>query len=279
MKKNKKISKSQENFADDLFGFLQGIVDCEGDFSKPCEFVIHNGILEEIKYLIGKTELVIPEGVVKFDDNMLDVVETMDLERIIFPSTLEDIGERNFEDIRNLKEVVVNSHFKLEDSCLYSCDYKTLYFCIKDKDGELTVNKNCKEIKPFAFVDCEKLKKVILPPKMERIGEGAFWNCRNLKEINLPNYVENFEREIFANCYMLERVNLPENLTKIYAFLLSCTRKLKELKIPNSIQEIEDGGDEFSVFIPRDTTLILDKQNFIVEQYAQKYSLNIKYIS
>ena len=263
----------------DIFEEFKDIKINDYDYNRPCEFNIHNGILKQIDNLICKKELVIPEGVVKFDNNILDVVETQDLEKIVFSSTLEDIGERNFEDIRNLKEVIVNNYFKLEDSCLYSSDYRTLYFCLKVKNGELTVNKNCKEIKSFAFVDCEKLEKIILPPKMERIGEGAFWNCRNLKEINLPNYVENFEREIFANCYMLERVNLPENLTKIYAFLLSCTRKLKELKIPNSIQEIEDDGDEFSVFISRDTTLILDKQNYIVEQYAKKYNLNIKYLN
>ena len=92
-------------------------VNTENEYTKRCEFIIENGLLKKVKYLVHKRELIIPEGVYTISNRILDTTETSNLEKIIFPSTLVDLGEENFVELKRLKELVVNDNFIFENGC------------------------------------------------------------------------------------------------------------------------------------------------------------------
>ena len=116
------------------------------------------------------------------------------------------------------------------------------------------------KIEDKCFLDCLRLKEVILSDFIEEIGENAFSNT-GIKNINIPDGVEIIEKGVFYNCYKLKEVTLPNSVKEIgeYAFYSSGIEsikipdgveiieekafyncyKLKEVTLPNSIKEIE----------------------------------------
>ena len=251
---------------------------CEEYEKKPCEFTIKDGVLTKVDYLIYKTELVIPEGVIRISDNAFDVTETEALERIIFPSTLIDIGEENFIDIENLKEVIINENFIFEDDCLYTKDYKKLCFCLKDTKTkkELKVKEGCEHICNFAFNHCDNIRKIVLPESVKQIGDWSFSDCANLNEVVMPKNIDFIGEVVFANSHEIERINLPENIVEIPQELLySCS--LKELKIPDSVKKIEENEDGFAFIGNPYTRIFLSKENKELENYFIKHGLIFEY--
>ena len=57
-----------------------------------------------------------------------------------------------------------------------------------------------------AFRGNESVTDIILPPDVERFGEGAFANCIHLKRITIPRKVKRIPKAAFANCWELEDV-------------------------------------------------------------------------
>lgn len=260
---------------DDFFGGMNiEEVDDEKYKKHPVEFIINDGILTKVEYMVYKTELIIPEGVVKIADRVLDALDTMDLERIVFPSTLVDVGEENFTNNSSLKEVVINDNFVLENGCLYSKNYKKLFFCMQNTEGELKVKEGCEYICSFAFTSCKGLIKVVFPNTVKHIGIWCFSNCDNLKDVVLPKFIDNLEDTTFSNCFKLKKVNMPENLKIIPNALFDCC-KIKRLKLPESIKEIETPHDRVSPLLY--TRIILSKENKKIQNYCHKYGIKYEF--
>ncbi len=57
-----------------------------------------------------------------------------------------------------------------------------------------------------AFRGNESVTDIILPPSVERFGEGAFAGCIHLKRITIPKKVKRIPEAAFANCWELEDV-------------------------------------------------------------------------
>lgn len=58
------------------------------------------------------------------------------------------------------------------------------------------------KIKELSFARCPKLTEVILPEKLDYIGNGAFYLCNNLNQLNYPGTMEdwkNIEAEFHFN--------------------------------------------------------------------------------
>lgn len=53
----------------------------------------------------------------------------------------------------------------------------------------VTIQDGVTEIKPFAFIGCEKLTNVTIPNTVASIGKQAFMDCNSLKTIIIPNSV------------------------------------------------------------------------------------------
>ena len=71
------------------------------------------------------------------------------------------------------------------------------------------------EIPTSAFIKKQKLKTVILPHGVIRIGKGAFWNCPNLESVILSNSVQVIDKFAFQLCHKLSNITFPESLESI----------------------------------------------------------------
>lgn len=121
------------------------------------------------------------------------LAEISSLKEIIIPRNVEKIGEGVFFRCRSLKKITVdseNSHFCSVNGVLLSKNKKTLVAYPGGKsssDGEYTVPATVKNIKGLAFAYNYKLKKVILPKGLKKLGGGSFYCCGKLEEVNLQD--------------------------------------------------------------------------------------------
>ena len=130
------------------------------------------------------------------------------LEKVIIPSTVEEIGNGAFGE----------------------CDKLT---CVE-------FNYGLKRIGDSAFEGCTSLIEVDLPDEIESIGSEAFAGCKGIKAVNVPgnaNLV--LGNWVFGECDALERVSLGEGITKIGSRMFIRCLNLQNIVIPNSVERIE----------------------------------------
>ena len=65
-----------------------------------------------------------------------------------------------------------------------------------------------------AFSNKWGLEKIVLPKKLEAIGNSAF-NGTGIKEIELPESLITLDSHAFANCTSLVGIKIPDKITKI----------------------------------------------------------------
>jgi len=80
-------------------------------------------------------------------------------------------------------------------------------------ENKIRFEKN--ELPSSIFNKKEKLKSVILPSGLTKIGIGAFWNCSGLERIVLPPTIQVIDRFAFQLCIKLKSITFPENLESI----------------------------------------------------------------
>ncbi len=177
-------------------------------------------------------------------------------DRIVLPSTIENIGFRSFAECKELKEIFLPDSVRvIESGAFINC--KELY-SINIPDG-VTKIENC------AFARCECLQSIDLPEGIDRIEQSVFEGCKNLSYISIPQSVKKIEKKAFASCENVDTVELHEGLEIIgdYAFydcknlesidipegtssigdwaFAGCTA-LSELELPNSVKKMGDGS-------------------------------------
>lgn len=154
------------------------------------------------------------------------------------------------------------------------------------------------KIGDYAFYDCYNLNEVILPAELTELGESAFSYYRfsvPIKSITIPDKLTEIKKETFYGCNNLETVTIGSGLKKICenAFL-ECTA-LKEITIPENVQEIEwrafqaSGLDTVRIENPKcvigdseytfgSASVIYGYSGSTAEAYAKKYKRTFKSI-
>ena len=107
----------------------------------------------------------IPEGVDRIPDSAFSYAE---LEEVVFPSTLTEIGKGSFRGNTSLTEIRLPDTVKVIDSS--------------------------------AFYGCTSLAAAELPEGLERIGQQAFRDCSGLSAVTVPASVEEAGELCFAYC-------------------------------------------------------------------------------
>ena len=130
------------------------------------------------------------------------------LEKVILPDYLADIGNGAFCQCKNLKEVIFPR--KLEKI---------------DKD---------------AFLGCICLKQAVLPDSITQIGEGAFQGCEMLEYVRLPKSLTELKAYLFSYCIMLSEIKLPETVTQIQTKVFYHCTHLKKLHLPDGMEFLSD---------------------------------------
>lgn len=98
-----------------------------------------------------------------------------------------------------------------------------------------SVPGNITSIGPAAFIDCVKLKDLIIGNGVERIESIAFQGCSSLIRVDLPDSVTQIDDSVFENCHGLIEVTLSNNLKSIQNEAFRWCESLENIKIPASV--------------------------------------------
>lgn len=128
---------------------------------------------------------------------------------------------------------------------VHSKTLKNFYICgttlVKYRGSEQKVNipLGITIIGERAFADNENIDCVVLPETVKEIRNEAFCNCTSMQKINLPATITHIGAAVFENCVKLLRIDLP-NIRKIERSTFNRCHKLREIKLPEDLEEIDD---------------------------------------
>jgi hypothetical protein len=133
----------------------------------------------------------------------------VNIERVVFPESIEIIDDYAFLGCAMLKEVVLP--------------------------------KSLKVIGHGSFYACTALQSVDLPEGLEVIGTTAFSECVGLKSVAIPSTTKTVASLAFAFCKNLESVVIPDGVEclDIGAFM---NTNLKAVDLPSSVKIAEDSS-------------------------------------
>lgn len=231
---------------------------------------------------------------VKFSDNISHIyadvfTECDSLEEIYFPKNLKIIYDYYDFELPHLKKIFIPEKFAYYDWVFSLCKeiigiesglplkYKQPDKLLVVEDGVTVINageyrgsaftkaylpNSVKEIKRYAFGDCEFLTEINLPASLNKIEYGVFENCSSLESIILPKTITAIDGFAFYGCYLLKSITMQSGITSIgdYAFVFcsftsvkipetvtfigkesfSYCRSLQSIEIPNSVTKIGD---------------------------------------
>lgn len=135
---------------------------------------------------------------------------------IVFPDTLERIGDHSFEGCTGIK---------------------TIYF-----------GSSLKEIGVYAFWGCSGLKKVTLPESMEKLDYGAFHSCAGMQEISIPENVSVIGNQSFMGCSSLSSITIPSKVATINEGTFHDCTSLTNVTISTGVLSIATGNSGYGAF-------------------------------
>lgn len=135
------------------------------------------------------------------------------------------------------------------------------------------VTYTVKSIGAKAFLDCDSLGAVVLPPTIESIGDSAFMNCGNLKSIEIPNSVKNLGVASFLACRRLVKLELPDDITYIPKSCLSLCTGLEELHLPSKLEKVGYEGVAYCISLKK---MELPSSLKEIEEFGFTNSRNLK---
>lgn len=148
-----------------------------------------------------------------------------------FAKTIKKVGHRCFFGCEALNNVNMNEiqQCQFGDSVFQNCvSLKKLtlpqkvtsygsYFVAKTKINNFPLEKiSSNNIPEGAFMDCEQLNSIIIPPDIEYIGPFAFMGCKILTSIDLSETrVKRLENSTFQGCIKLSHIRFNNLITKL----------------------------------------------------------------
>ena len=259
--------------------------------SNSSNYVVKSGCLfsPDYKTLIfffnnGRTSFVIPDGTERIGS---EAFAQSSLRNIFIPDSVLYIEESAFAACRYLQNIdLPSSIITIRSAAFYQCE--SLY--------NLKLPKQIKCIEPQTFEGCRNLTYVTIPDSVEVIGHSAF-AMTNIKSISLPNnlktlygmafalapiiHIESHSEDIIVDNMTIfsadrkeliqyygkeKRVEVPNTVVKIADFAFACAYSIKELIIPDSVEEI---GNCFLDEVLPDKILVPSKLKDLVEQKTE----------
>lgn len=182
---------------------------------------------------------------------------------VTLPGTLREIGNDAFADCRSLQTV------RVEDGCeaRLCCTGMPASVCVVPS-LEVTLGDK-------SLLELRKLKSVVIPDGVERIGRFWFWGSE-VESVEIPASVKEIGIEAFCNCKRLKKLVFKKNrgrgtkvsapvsqksrLRVIHAGAFQGCSSLASVELPDGLEEI--GSDSFrksglkSIATPASTRVI-----------------------
>ena len=233
------------------------LMDGDGDVVVPAEVTeIHGKAFEECYKKLKKIDLsntqikILPKGIFH---------TCTSLEEVLFPPTLQYIGENAFYGCTTLRRI------DLSNTNLLSIGWQVFGYCgmLEEVVFPKTLNKlsdamfeQCVALKKIdlsntqlqslryrLFTGCIKLSKVVFPPGLTYIGPLVFQKCLAMEEIDFSEtpYLREVESEAFKECENLKKIDMSNTMVEEID-KLGC-KSLEEILFPRKLDIIN--GDSF----------------------------------
>ena len=115
------------------------------------------------------------------------------LKKVEFPASLTDIEGELFYDCNNLESIFVdfdNPKFLSVNGVLYTKDHKKIVAYPNANGKDYKIIGGTEYIENFAFKSCIDLEKLKLPQSLRVIGDNVFYGCDKLKNVVIPDGLE-----------------------------------------------------------------------------------------
>lgn len=174
----------------------------------------------------------IPESITKIGGNAF--YGCKNLETLFIPKSVEKLGESPFRGCQSLKTVTVdpeNPRYCSVDGVVYTKDGKSLVFYPPSKAGEaFTVPEGVEVICPYAFFECENLKRITVPATVNDISYESILSCVALEGVFIDVGNEIY-RSVDGNLYTKD----GRTLLRFYVTLANT-----HLVIPEGVMTVAD---------------------------------------
>lgn len=199
----------------------------------------------------------VPQGIKKIGYRAFErsVGSALELDAVILPEGVTEIGKQAFSDCR-VKKVVLPSTLKY--------------------------------IRQGAFSCCKQLTEIHIPASVHTIESKAFENCAGLETVVMPGVTE-IESEAFTGCAGLETVVMP-GVMKIGSGAFAGCGRIKELQTESRILSVADdafanssvfaeagpdGGFSFSFNQERLSGFTVSEKGVLIEYNGRDSVVNI----
>lgn len=168
------------------------------------------------------------------------------VEELFLPKSINEIVFSKFNFAKGLKKLVIdseNEYYWSDGKGVYTKDKKIFLRLCDFNTSAYTVKEGTLEIASYAFADCIKLEKIILPDTIHTVNDNAFTtgyvNCENLREIVNIELVTNMRPNALHGVqYLLEQNEVIIGTTLVkYSGINE-----KTYIIPDGITTICDGA-------------------------------------
>ena len=111
-----------------------------------------------------------------------------------------------------------------------------------NKITKIMIPEKVESIGENAFFGFESLEEIQIPDGVVSIKENAFMRCRNLKKVEIPSSVKFIGNRAFKECQNLENIFIPNSVENLGVRVFSDCERLKEVRLSNSIKEISENA-------------------------------------
>ena len=191
----------------------------------------------------------IPEGITEICEEVF--VDCKSLKSITIPDSVIEIGLDAFYNCTSLVDIYISENVrKIEGQAFvgtlwlenYPSDFvivgEKILYKYKGKKEYVVIPEKVEIIGNEAFYNCKSLTNVIIPNGVTEIGSYSFGECTSLVNVNIPNSVIKIGSAAFKNCRSLKNLIIPEGVTEIGCWAFENCRSLTDIIIPQSVTEI-----------------------------------------
>lgn len=94
------------------------------------------------------------------------------------------------------------------------------------------------------LASCRALVTIVLPTRLEFIGQAALSGCSALQSVEIPEGVTDIIDPAFENCVSLTSISFPEAMTSIRSLVMKGCKGLETIYLPSGITSV--GGSAFA---------------------------------
>ena len=182
------------------------------------------------------------------------------IKRVEIGSGVENIGDLAFAGLENMESII------MPDSIT---DIGTKSFLCCRSLKKVNIPYGTQNISRGAFYGCCSMESVNIPSTVTEIGTEAFHYCSALTEIAIPNSVEIINNELLKSCSNLTSVKFSASVKEIDCSVLEECPALKNVIVMNPECGIEDALETLGGAPERCD--VYGYEGSTAQEYARKY--------